>query len=118
MVVKKQKGLTIILWVARLLGSVVIVFLLFMTIGELLSTNTKTVMIKSSDILTLLLFPISTILGLLIAFKWKGLGGLITVGGMICLHVIRPDLASSLLISAFAIPGLLYIIYAVWTRKY
>jgi len=115
---QKQKGLTIILWVARLLGSVVIVFLLFMTIGELLSTNTKTVMIKSSDILTLLLFPISTILGLLIAFKWKGLGGLITVGGMICLHVIRPDLASSLLISAFAIPGLLYIIYAVWTRKY
>ena len=104
---QKQKGLTIILWVARLLGSVVIVFLLFMTIGELLSTNTKTVMIKSSDILALLLFPISTILGLLIAFKWKGLGGLITVGGMICLHVIRPDLASSLLISAFAIPGLL-----------
>jgi len=118
MVMQKQKGLTIILWAARLLGSVVIVFLLFMTIGELLSTDSKTVMIKTSDVFALLLFPISTIVGLLIAFKWKGIGGLITVGSMILLHIIRPDLASSILISAFAIPGLLYIIYSVWSKKY
>jgi hypothetical protein len=118
MVMQKQKKLTIILWIARLLGSVVIAFLLFMTIGELLSTDSKTVMIKTSDIPTFILFPISTILGLLIAFKWKGFGGLITVGGMIGLHIIRPDLASSLLISAFAIPGLLYMIYAVWSKQH
>jgi hypothetical protein len=118
MVMQKQKGLTIILWLARLLGSVVIAFLLFITIGELLSTDSKTVMVKKSDVFALILFPISTIIGLLIAFKWKGIGGLITVSGMIGLHIIRPDLASSLLISAFAIPGLLYIIYAVWSKKY
>ncbi|MEZ4796767.1 MAG: hypothetical protein R2785_06320 [Flavobacteriaceae bacterium] len=118
MVLQKRKGLTIILWIARLLGSVTIAFLLFMTIGELLSTDSKTLMIKTSDAIALLLFPVSTIIGLLIAFRWKGIGGLITVGGMIILHIIRPDLASSLLISAFAIPGLLYIIYAVWTKEY
>lgn len=115
---QKRKGLTIILWLARLLGSVTIAFLLFMTIGELLSTDSKTLMIKTSDAIALLLFPVSTIIGLLIAFRWKGIGGLITVGSMIILHIIRPDLASSLLISAFAIPGLLYIIYAVWTKEY
>ena len=115
---QKQKGLTIILWIARLLGSVTVAFLLFMTISELLSTDSKTVMIKTSDAIALLLFPVSTIIGLLIAFKWKGIGGLITVGGMILLHIIRPDLASSLLISAFAVPGLLYIIYSVWSKKY
>lgn len=118
MVMQKQKGLTIILWTARLLGSAVIAFLLFMTIGELLSTDSKTVMIKTSDVLSLLLFPISTIFGLLIAFKWKGFGGLITVGSMILLHIIRPELASNILISAFAIPGLLYIIYSVWSKTY
>jgi hypothetical protein len=89
-----------------------------MTIGELLSTDSKTVMMKSSDVPTYILFPISTIIGLLIAYKWKGIGGLITVGGMIGLHVVRPDLASSVLISAFAIPGLLYIIYVVWSKKH
>ena len=114
----KGKGLTIILWSARLLGSVVIAFLLFMSIGELFSTDTKTVIIKNSDIIALLLFPVSTIIGLLLGFKWKALGGLITVGGMISLHVFRPDLANDLLISSFAIPGLLYIIYAVWSKKY
>ena len=114
---QKQKSLLITLWTARFLGTIVIGFLLFITISELLSTDTKTVMIKSSDILALLLFPISTIIGLLLAYKWKGAGGLITVGGMICLHIIRPDLASSLLISAFAIPGLLYIVYAVWSKN-
>ncbi|PTM08410.1 MAG: hypothetical protein DA407_08105 [Bacteroidetes bacterium] len=113
-----NKGLTLILWSARLLGSVVIIFLLFMTIGELFSTDSKTVIMKSSDMLALLLFPVSTIIGLLLAFKWKGLGGLITVGGMISLHIFRPDLASNLLISSFAIPGLLYIIYSVWSKQH
>lgn len=114
---QKQKGLKIILWTARLLGAVVIVFLLFMTIGELF-TDSKTNAISQSDYIALLLFPGSTILGLLLAYKWESLGGLITVFGMICLHIIRPDLATSLLISSFAIPGLLYIIYAVWSRKH
>lgn len=87
-----------------------------MTIGELF-TDSNTVAVSNSDIVSLLLFPGSTIIGLLLAFKWKGIGGLITVGGMILLHIIRPDLASSALISAFAIPGLLYIIYSVWSKN-
>jgi hypothetical protein len=113
----KEKGLKIILWSARILGTLVIIFLLFMTIGELFS-DSNTTTIHSSDVIALILFPISTIIGLLLAFKWKGLGGLITVGGMICLHIVRPDLASSALISAFVIPGLLYIIYSVWSKKH
>jgi hypothetical protein len=116
-VTRKQKILSVILWLAKILGAVVIVFLLYMTFGELFSTGTKTVMLKDSDIVALIFFPISTIIGLLVAYKWQGTGGLITVGGIISLHIVRPDLASSLLISAFAIPGLLYIIYAVWRRR-
>lgn len=105
-----------ILWSARILGTLVIIFLLFMTIGELF-TDSNTTAISNSDVIALLLFPGSTIIGLLLAFKWKGIGGLITVGGMIFLHIIRPDLASSALISAFAFPGLLYIIFSVWSKN-
>jgi hypothetical protein len=89
-----------------------------MTVGELPSTDSKTIIINRSDILALIFFPTSTIIGLLIAYKWKGLGGLVTVGGLICLNIVRPDLASSLLLNAFAIPGLLYIIYSVWLKEY
>ena len=107
-----------ILWSAKFLGAAVIIFLLFMTVGELFRTDSKTGIMKNSDIIALIFFPISTIVGLLIAYKWKGIGGMITIGGMISLHIIRPDLASSALISAFAIPGLLYIIYAAWSKQY
>ena len=113
-----KKTLNIILFSARFLGTITIVFLLYMTIGELIGSNEdKSRLTSSSDIVSLLLFPISTIVGLLVAYKWEGTGGLITVLGMITLHILRPDLASNLLISAFAIPGLLYIIYAVWSKK-
>jgi len=115
---QKQKVLIIMLWLARILGAVVIVFLIYMSAGEIFSSESRTILLESSDIIAFIFFPLSTIIGLLIAFKWKALGGLITVGGMIALHIIRPDLASSLLISALAIPGLLYIIYAVWSKKY
>ncbi len=113
----KQNGLNIILWLARILGSIAILFLLFMTIGELI-TDSNTTSMNRSDVFALLLFPISTIIGLLLAFKWKGLGGLITVGGIMFLHILRPEIASSFLISAFAFPGLLYIIYAAWNKQY
>ena len=112
----KKRTLKIILWLARILGALVIIFLLLMTIGELF-TDSNITAISQSDAIALILFPGSTIIGLLLAFKWKGLGGLITVGGLICLHIVRPDLASSFLISSFAIPGFLYIIYAVWSKN-
>jgi len=72
---------------------------------------------NNSDVIALLLFPISTIIGLLIAFKRESIGGLITVGGIMVFHILRPELATSFLINSFAIPGLLYIIYAVWSKS-
>lgn len=112
----KEKGLKIILWAARIIGTLVIIFLLFMTVGELF-TDSNITAISSSDMIALLLFPISTVIGLLLAFKWKGLGGLITIGGIMLLHILRPEIASSFLINSFALPGLLYVIYSVWSKN-
>lgn len=113
---QKQRVLKIILWSARLLGSFVIVFLLITTIAEIFS-NSNIIAMNNSDVIALLLFPISTIIGLLIAFKRESIGGLITVGGIMVFHILRPELAASFLINSFAIPGLLYIIYAVWSKS-
>ena len=80
-------------------------------IGDMKGFNTPT------EIVAFICFPISTIIGLLIAYKWEGIGGIITIAGMMGLHIMRNDLISNLEINAFAIPGLLYIIYAVWSRS-
>ena len=115
---QKNKGLTIIRWIARVLGTLTLTFLLFMVIGEFFGSEEMGIIISSEDLISLLFFPISTIIGLGLAYKWEGIGGIITVIGMIGLHIVRPDLASNLIISMFAIPGLLYFIYAVWSKSY
>lgn len=115
---RKNKGLRSIYWIARLLGTLALAFLLFMVIAHLFGSEEMNLGISSdTDLISLLFFPISTIIGLALAYKWEGIGGIITVTGMIGLHVLRPDLASDLIISMFAIPGLLYIIYAVWSKR-
>jgi hypothetical protein len=115
---QKNKGLRIIQWAARVLGTLTLAFLLFMVLGEFFGSEEAGMGITASeDMLSLICFPVSTIIGLAISYKWEGIGGIITVIGMISLHIIRPDLASNLLISAFALPGLLYIIYAVWKKR-
>ncbi len=114
----KKRTLKIILWSARILGTLALGFLLFITFAEVFNSEEKGLgLVATKDKLSFIFFPLSTIIGLLLAYKFKGLGGMITVGGMICLHIVRPDLASNLLISVLAIPGLLYIIYSVWSKN-
>ena len=114
----KERTLKIILWSARILGTLALAILLFMLFSDLFNVDAIAQSITTlSEILTFICFPLSTIVGLALAYKWKGLGGTITVIGMIGLHILRNDLISSLAISAFAIPGLLYVIYSVWSKN-
>jgi hypothetical protein len=113
-----KNNLKIILWIAKILGTLSLAFLLYISFEAFFGAEKSgTSLISSLDLVALVFFPLSTIIGLALAYKWKGIGGIITVGGMISLHIVRPDIASNLLISAFAIPGLLYIIYAVWSKN-
>ncbi len=108
---KQTKSLKIIRWLARILGAIAIVILIFGMVGDLNGFKSNT------EIFTFICFPVLVIIGLLIAFKWEGRGGTISILGMVGLHIMRTDLVSSLEINAFAIPGLLYIIYSVWTKN-
>ena len=114
----RKRTLKIILWSARILATLVLGFLLFMTFAHVFNPEENGLgLITIKDKLSFIFFPLSTIIGLLLAYKFKGLGGMITVGGLICLHIMRPDLASSFIINALAIPGLLYIVYSVWSKN-
>ena len=107
----KSTFLNGVLWGARILGTLAIAILVFGIIGDTKGFNSNT------EIFTFICFPVAVIVGLLIAYKWKALGGFISIAGMIGLHIMRNDLISSLEINAFAIPGLLYIIYSVWSKN-
>lgn len=110
---------TIILWTARIWGSISVAFLVFMFGAHLIGWLSGAEEFNSEvPIVSFLFFPISTIIGLSIAWKWPGLGGLITIGGLIGFHIIIPYNQRFVLIDYLtAPPGLLYLIYWFFSRS-
>ena len=109
--VNKTNFLFITLCVARILGTLSIAILFIAMYGDIGGFN------DSKELFIFFCFPVLVQLGLLLAFKWKGFGGFLSILGMIGLHIFRNDLIESPIMNAFAIPGLLYIIYAVWSKN-
>jgi hypothetical protein len=112
----KNRILTIVLWIARIWGTISAAFLLFMVgahiVGEGIGTFNSL-----SEIVQFLLFPCGVCEGLIIAWKWEGLGGFITTGSIITLYVLRPDLISAVFITVLAAPGLLFLIHWFLFRR-
>lgn len=115
----KSKRLTnIILWTARILGSIIIAFVIFFLAAHIFGNNESGEGFRDSkEIITFLLFPIGSTIGLAIAWKWEGLGGIITIISMIGLFYLRPDLLNSFYIVIPIIPGLLFIAYWLITKN-
>lgn len=108
------RSAVIVQWTARISGTLLLAFLLFMLIGHLLGdANGPNGMSFSStaDALAFVLFPIGPIIGLMLAYKWEFPGGLVSVLSIVALLILRPDLLPGPFI-ALTVPGILYIIHA------
>ena len=70
------------------------------------------------EALSFAFFPIGVVIGLGIAIRWSGIGGLITIVGMIGFLIVRPDLILDSMIYVYGGgPGILFLIYWLLTRK-
>ena len=89
---------SIIRWIARISGSFVLSFLLFMLGGHLFGTEgfEENSFRSTGEVLTFLFFPVTVMLGLIIGWKWDGPGGLIATVGMMGLFAFRPELLSEI----------------------
>lgn len=107
------KTLQKIKFAAKIWGTAVLAFLLFFLIAHIIEDKNAVFQVfRDSETLTFLMFPLSSILGLTMALKWPGLGGLITVLGLAGLFVLRPDLAQSpIILFAILPPGILHLLY-------
>ena len=106
----------VIRWIARISGTAIVVFVLYFLLMYLMGSENGSI-ISTKDVFAFLCFPISTIIGLSIAWKWEAIGGFMSTLGFIILFVIRPDLSSDPIMTALALPGLLYIIYWIIPKK-
>jgi hypothetical protein len=115
-------AILIIRWMARILGSISLVFLLVMLGTTLLASLTGKGepfgrFHSITEMLSFLFFPLSTIAGLGLAWKWDGPGGLVVIAGIIGFHLLRPDLSFSWLPDGLAVPGLLFLLYWYLDKK-
>ena len=108
----KEKTANTIRWIARIWGTLILAFVLFFLIADIIGGTENGGGLKKDEILSFIFFPICTVLGLAIALKWEGLGGLIATLGITGLFIVRFDLISDFVfIAGIAPPGILYLIY-------
>jgi len=116
---KKNRTITVIRWIARIWGGLGALFLLLMVLGHLFGENGETPNV--GEWIALFFFPFGVMVGLILAFKWEGLGGIVAIGCMIVWHVVMlilhgdPDFV--LFIDGIAAPGVLFIVYWLSTRR-
>lgn len=114
----QSKTASTLRWIARITGSLILAFVLFFIFAYLFGEDQSgNGFQNTSEIIAFIFFPVSMVLGLSLAFKWEGLGGFITIIGMIGLFIIRPDLLHNFYMAIPLIPGSLYFIYWLMTRK-
>ena len=114
---------TIIQMAARIWASLILLFLVFFVGAHVIEAlfgpegASDDGFNSVGEMLTFIFcFPVGTMIGLAIAWKWEGLGGLITVGGIICLFIMRSDLITNPYFIIIGINGLLFLVYWVLIR--
>ena len=116
-----QKNMTVIIlrWIARIWSYIVVAFIVLFIGAHLFSS--EGIGLKLDDAIAFAFFPIGLTLGLIIAWWKEGLGGIIATGSIIAFHLAmlyfggNPDFV--LLIELLAVPGPLFIICWLLSRK-
>jgi len=96
--------------VARFLGSILFLMIIMFAIGEGLP-NPLTLSLKEGTTFFTFVVMLS---GLVIAWKWEGIGGLTVLCGYILFLIINPHSMALGVITMFPVTGLLFLLY--WTR--
>ena len=109
----QEKKVKIIRWIARIWGTLILVFVLFFVLAYMFGDEGLGLEnLSNRDIITFIFFPVSAIIGLSVALKNEKIGGLITTLGIIGLLILRSDLISNLYIMIGIVPpGILYLVY-------
>ena len=118
--VKRNKVAITIKWIARIWSILSLAFLLLFFGASIIGSIGKETFVFK-DVFQFVFFPIGLTIGLIIAWKREGLGGIIAIGSIIGFHlqmlVKHGKLDFVLFIDLLAAPGILFILYWILSRK-
>jgi len=120
---KTTTTISIVRWTARVIGTLLVLFTIFIGVGEMLQSYNKDGVspFASFDILTIasFVFWVIGLAGLILALWKQGIGGFISLFGFIVfifLVGMIPESNFSYVLLIYLIPSVLYI-YCWWLTK-
>jgi hypothetical protein len=115
------KFLSILHRITLIWGGIVFAFLAYMLgahlLGAMMGEGSGEGFRDTKELISFICFPVGVTIGLGLALKWNGLGGLIATISMIGLYIGRPDLILDLMFLIILIPGLLNILSWYMSRN-
>lgn len=115
---KNKTLLSVVLWTARIVGTLIVFLTLFIGIGEMLEGQNKPGLgLDNSTIITFVVWGIG-LAGLLFAMWKPGTGGLISLLSFIVFNIlvaVNPDSTYKAVLLIFLLPSILFIL--VWWLK-
>ena len=104
-------------WIARIWSITSVGLILFIVFGYGFNPE---IFPRAGEIVELIFFPIGIIMGMIMAWKWEGIGAIITIGSLLAFYIIElirdgalPEGVFFVLLSA---PGFFFLIY--WLLLY
>jgi hypothetical protein len=109
-----KRGVTVLRWMAKVWSIASIGFLLLMFIGSGLEEGFNPAQFAFRDLVGLFFFPFGVGLGMIVAWRWEGLGGAITVGSLLAfcaaLRVLDGRFPRGPWFALVAAPGVLFLV--------
>ena len=111
------RSVIIIRWLARIIGTLSVAVVLFLMVAESVEKGRIAI---DSDRIPMTAFGFLAFIGLIIAWKWEGLGGAMALGGLIAFNILAPAGAKGglfVVTGLYGLPALLFIFCWWQTRK-
>lgn len=112
-----KPAMLILRWAARIGSIVSIMLLLLFFIGE----GFKPVNFALQEWVGFIFFPVGVIIGMIVAWKYEGTGGSITIGSLLAFYLayflFNSMIPRGWAWSIFASPGILFLVFWAFSRK-
>ena len=110
MLSNQQSISRLLFWTARILGSAILVFLLFFVLAHIFGSDESGEGFRNArEIFLFACFPLSSIIGLALAYKNELIGSLVSLLGAIAFILIEPSILSSVYFMLVPLSALLYL---------
>lgn len=110
---KASLAIVVLRWTARILGTLVLAFVVVMAIGEGVPNPLRFSLREQLLALSLAL----TLLGLGVAWEWEGFGGALVLGGVACFALVNHGIKMNAVTAPMLISGLFYLLCWWLTRR-